>query len=301
MGKPSYRQWESTFLASNLFAHYQNIGTSMWKWEGFPDYINPKYPEQTLYEQGMCVLTKPENQDNFYLLPVKYNSISLDPYGDPIQWSAYAVQGTTLAKLIANKKLDADNSVLIWNDPKRRPTFPYVKEIVRKLVNLEATLDVNTLVQQLPIFFSTTNNEILSAKNLYKQIVDREPAVFTNRDYRNGDAPIEIINPNVQFLGPELSDQYAVYDNRILEFFGIEHVSVEKKERLLTGEVDVSGTKCAIVRKARLDQRERACKEMKRVFDLNVSVKYDDSEVKRLTAFGDDSYGKQSEGNSRDV
>lgn len=281
--KPSKRQWENTFLATCLFAHYENIGTSMFKWEGLPEYINPKYPEQTLYEQGMCVAMKPPNQDNLYLLPVKYQSLTLDPYGDPSSWEAYAVQGTRLANAINGMRLDADNSVLIWNDPKRRPTFPYVREMVKKLVNLEATLDTNTLVQQFPIIFSTSNNELLDTKNLYQKIVDREPMIVRNRDYRNGDTGIDVINPGVPFLGAELSDQYAVYDNRILEFFGVEHIPVEKKERMLTGEVDVSGTKCSIVRKARLDQREIACKHIQEVFGLEVSVKYDDSEVRRLS------------------
>lgn len=292
MSRPSKRQWANDFLYNNLLAHYENIGTAMWKWEGLPDYINPKYPEQTLYENGMCVAMKPDNQDNIYLLPVKYQSIALDPYGDPVQWEAYAVQGTRLANAINGKRLDADNSVLIWNDPKRRPSFPYVREIVKKMVNIEATIDTNILVQQLPIIFNTTNSEMLNAKNVFQKIVDREPIIFNNRDYRNGDSPLEIITPNVPFLGDVLSDQYSVYDNRILESFGIEHVSVEKKERLLTGEVDVSGTKCAIVRKARKDQRDLACKHFNEVFGIQVTCEYDDSEVRRLTSVGDDSNGE---------
>lgn len=293
--KPSKRQWENTFLATCLFAHYENIGTALYKWTGLPEYINPKYPEQTLYEQGMCVMMKPDNQDNLYLLPVKYQSLTLDPYGDPSSWEAYAVQGTRLANAINGKKLNADNSVLIWNDPKRRPTFPYVREIVRKMVNLEATIDVNMLVQQFPMIFSCTNNELLNAKNLYQKIVDHEPMVFTNRDYRNGEIPVEVINPGVPFLGDQLSDQYAVYDNRILEYFGIDHIPVEKKERMLTGEVDVSGAKCAIVRKARLDQRKRACENMKEVFGIEVSVDYDDSEVRKLTQMQDNNGGRFDE------
>ena len=69
MSRKSKRQWDNDFLYNNLHAHYENIGTSMWKWEGLPDYVNPKYPEQTLYENGMCVAMKPDNQDNIYLLP----------------------------------------------------------------------------------------------------------------------------------------------------------------------------------------------------------------------------------------
>lgn len=287
MSRKSKRQWDNDFLYNNLHAHYENIGTSMWKWEGLPDYVNPKYPEQTLYEDGMCVAMKPDNQDNIYLLPVKYQSLRLDPYGDPIQWEAYAVQGSRLAKAINGKKLNADNSVLIWNDPKRRPSFPYVDIIIKKMVNIEATIDTNILVQQLPIMFSSTNQQILNVKNLYQKIVDREPAIFNNVDYRNGEAPFEVITPNVPFLADVLSDQYSVYDNRILESFGIEHVSVEKKERLLTGEVDVSGTKCAIVRKARKDQRDLACKRFNEVFGMSVSCEYDDSEIRRLTQSAD--------------
>lgn len=277
MNKRSRRQIERVRLTDLLNYHYKGIGMNTFKWTGLPEYIKPQYPERWLYEQGMCTMMKPKGQDDLYILPVKYGSLKLDPYGDPLEWQAYAVAGTSLAELIGNQQLDADNSVLIWNDAFHNPSYPMVDMWVKKMVRVECSIDTNVLVQQMPIVFRTSQNETLDGKNTYEQIVDQELAIFKNKSYDG--TSVEFITPNIPFLADKLSDQYMVYDNRILEYFGIPHLPVEKQERMLTGEVDKSDSKCLIIRESRLNQRKLACKKMNEIFGLNVEVEFNEPDT----------------------
>lgn len=62
--------------------------------------------------------------------------------------------------------------------------------------------------------------------------------------------------------------------NEALTYLGISNVSVEKKERLITDEVDRSQGGVLASRYSRLVARQQACEQINKMFGLNVWCEY---------------------------
>ena len=118
-----------------------------------------------------------------------------------------------------------------------------------------------------PTFASTLGLYLM--KNFMEQIQEGVQ-IFKSSDME--DMSVDVINLGVQFIGAELSDQYKTFENRILEYLGIENLPVEKQERMLTGEVSSNDDKTNLMFESRLLMRERACTEMNELFGLNIEV-----------------------------
>lgn len=253
-------------------ANYKNIACSVFKWTGMPKDIPPLYPETWLFQNGMACMIKLA-EDDYAVLPVAYGSVKLNVYGLPMEWRAYAVGSSVQAQEIRNKVLNESNSVLIWNDYERRPTYPFIEYLVKKMVNVDATTDCNINAQKMPYAVKCNKNNELTAKNIMKMILDGENVIFKD-EFDN--TSIEIFNLNVPFVADKLMDVYLEYHNRILTFLGIDNLPVEKQERLLTGETEANDEALYLVREARLKMRKDACEKMNKLWGLNIGVEYND-------------------------
>lgn len=271
---------KTSFLKNKQFLElrhqYQLLGTSVFEWEGLDELDIPIYePENTLYNQGQACMLQIPGTDTYAILPVAYGSEKLDIYGRPTEWSAYCVGDSPIADKIRKLRLSyigtpgTAPSVLIWNDYTRCPTRPYIDTILAKMVNTDIALEANINAQKTPFIINCNVQNQLTAKNFMEQIQEGVQ-IFKSSDME--DMSVDVINLGVQFIGAELSDQYKTFENRILEYLGIENLPVEKQERMLTGEVSSNDDKTNLMFESRLLMRERACTEMNELFGLNIEV-----------------------------
>lgn len=270
MSKKSKKQIEMYVGRVELSMFYESIGTNVFKWTGLPENIRPFYPEQTLYRQGMACMIKLPGSDEFDIFPVAYGSVSLDLHGEPISWRCYVQGDSPGANIIRNTIYNSENSVLIWNNATRTGMTQYVDSQILNMLRTDNALKTNTLVQNTPVFVTADGKNALTAKNLF-DMFGIENVVYAS-DYTKSDVSMDVINLNVPFIGAELSDQYETYNNRILRYLGINHLPVEKQERMLTGEVDSNDILIETVTKSRLDMRKLACDQINKLWNLNVEV-----------------------------
>ena len=275
MGKKRPYNKNAQFLA--LRQQYTLLGTSVFEWKGFDELDIPIYePENTLFHQGQACMLQIPNTDTYAILPVAYGSEKIDIYGRPTEWRAYCVGESPVADAIRNLRLSSigtagtQPSVLIWNDYMRCPTRPYIDMMIEKMVNVDLALNSNINCQKTPFIIPCNQQNQLTAKNFYEQINDTS-AIFRSSDMAS-DISVDVINLGVQFIGAELSDQYKTFENRILEYLGIENLPVEKQERMLTGEVSSNDDKTNLMFESRLLMREKACDEMKEIFGIDIEV-----------------------------
>lgn len=255
-----------------LMQQYEDMAVSMIKWEGLPSTIPDYMPERTLYRQGQCCAFIVPGTDELGILPVAYGSVNLDIYGNPMEWKAYAVGSSPIVNVINNMQLNTENSVILWNNQTRTGDAPYIERICKKMVALDDTLDINCLIQRTPVIFKANGKNLLTVKNIMEQYSQGNVAIVDSNYEVNNNT--DILNLGVQFIGAELSDQYETYHDRILRYFGIDYLPVEKQERMLTGEANSNEQELLIRRKIRLTYREKACKQIKEVLGVEVSVSY---------------------------
>ena len=280
-------------LRTQLSSYYQNIAVSVFEWEGMPDQvmrIPRRQPEKQLYETGCFTMFRHEDSGQFFMLPVASMNIQKNAYGEPSQWRAMALG--ELAAPIGALKLSPENAVLFRNNDTYTPSKPYVEELIKQLVNVEYTLRLNINAQKMPWSMRSNNYNIISNRNLFRQIYECEPVIYHD-DMMTDE--LELIKTDAPVIMAELNDAYNVYDQRICEFLGIDCVARDKKERLTAEEADANDEKIDSIKKVKLEQRKEGCDLANDLWGINLSVKLadytkdeSDSEMKEDTEEGED-------------
>lgn len=261
-------------LRTQLSSYYQNIAVSVFEWEGMPDQvmrIPRRQPEKQLYESGCFTMFRHEDSGQFFMLPVASMNIQKNAYGEPSQWRAMALG--ELAAPIGALKLSPENAVLFRNNDTYTPSKPYVEELIKQLVNVEYTLRLNINAQKMPWSMRSNNYNIISNKNLFRQIYECEPVVYHD-DMMTDE--LELIKTDAPVIMAELNDAYNVYDQRICEFLGIDCVARDKKERLTAEEADANDEKIDSIKKVKLEQRKEGCDLANDLWGIDLSVKLAD-------------------------
>lgn len=261
-------------LRTQLSAYYQNIAVSVFEWEGMPDQvmrIPRRQPEKQLYETGCFTMFRHEDSGQFFMLPVASMNIQKNAYGEPSQWRAMALG--ELAAPIGALKLSPENAVLFRNNDTYTPSKPYVEELIKQLVNVEYTLRLNINAQKMPWSMRSNNYNIISNRNLFRQIYECEPVIYHD-DMMTDE--LELIKTDAPVIMAELNDAYNVYDQRICEFLGIDCVARDKKERLTAEEADANDEKIDSIKKVKLEQRKEGCDLANDLWGIDLSVKLAD-------------------------
>lgn len=284
-------------LRTQLSAYYQNIAVSVFEWEGMPDQvmrIPRRQPEKQLYETGCFTMFRHEDSGQFFMLPVASMNIQKNAYGEPSQWRAMALG--ELAAPIGALKLSPENAVLFRNNDTYTPSKPYVEELIKQLVNVEYTLRLNINAQKMPWSMRSNNYNIISNKNLFRQIYECEPIIYHD-DMMTDE--LELIKTDAPVIMAELNDAYNVYDQRICEFLGIDCVARDKKERLTAEEADANDEKIDSIKKVKLEQRKEGCDLANDLWGIDLSVKLADyTKDPRDSEMKEDVEGNEQSGDS---
>lgn len=258
---------ESLYRNEITYRHYVNhlteLATSMFEWKNLPDTISPRYLEMTLFKMGKSVFFK-DDEIGFLALPV---SIS-DRMGfndEPIRRRGYAQNGYHI-------DLDNTNSVIIYNNIIRQNSLLDVVKYSRMLYELDRSIEVNARAQKTPYVIVCDENERLSFLNLYKEIDGNAPVVHGDKDLDLH--KMQVLNTNAPFVADKLYTLKTQTWNEALTHLGISNVNIQKRERLISDEVNRQSGGTIASRYSRLEMRRLACKEINKMFGLNIDVDY---------------------------
>ena len=135
----------------------------------------------------------------------------------------------------------------------------------------------NLLNSKLAFVFAADNTiNAESFKKLYDQISGGEPAVFADKHLFDdeGNLRVTMFNQNVgqNFIADRLLDTMRTIRCQFLTDIGIPNANTDKRERLITDEVNANNfetrAKCAVW----LDELQKACRKVKDLFDVDISV-----------------------------
>lgn len=241
---------------------FSELAMSVFKWENLPETVDERFLELTLYTDGQAVFF--EDDAGYLALQCIING-PLNVYRVPIRRRAYAVNGY-------QRDLSIDNSVIIYNNRLRTNTEPDMRWYARRLYDLDRTIDVNARMQKTPAFVRATEEQRLTMLNVYKEFDGNAPAIFAdkNLDLQN----MQVLDLGAPFVGDKLYQLKTQIWNEALTYLGISNLTIQKKERVNTDEVTRSMGGTIASRYSRLEARRRACEEINKMFDLNISVNF---------------------------
>ena len=254
------------FSYLQYYERLEDIGLNCFKWKGLPDSIDARFMELALFENGMAVFFKDDAMDKFLCLQVKIGG-QLNVYRIPIERTAYASNGY-------NNELNENNSVLIFNNRLHTPSKLDVEIFSQRLYNLDRTIDVNVNGQKTPVAILCDENQRLTMKNLYMQYEGNQPFIFGGKDLDIN--AIKTVNTGAPYVSDRLYELKREYWNEALTYLGIANVQTNKKERLITDEVNRTMGGVFASRLSRLNERQEACEKINRMFGLNISVEFNE-------------------------
>lgn len=278
MGKGKREKWESALLNNRTYLQYYNrlleLAINMYEWKNLPDTVDERFLELTLFSDGMAVFFRDEILGELCLQCMIGGE--LDVYRIPIDRTAYATNGYQM-------RLNNQNSVIIFNNYTHTSSMLDVEMYARRLYEIERTIDVNVKAQKTPLIIRATENQRLTMKNLYMQYDGNEPFIFGDNNL-DMDA-IKVLPTNAPYVADKLNILKRQIWNEALTYLGIENSNTEKKERLVSDEVNSNLGGVAAQRFCRLNARRKAADQINKMFGLNIEVDFRE-EVKEM--FKDD-------------
>lgn len=234
----------------------------------------------------------PENFDKNYFLYVLYvigyiGIIETDKYGVIPQHGGlggYTVQYQPRYMTIANPLFSGTLTPVIGEDCvclRLQPDYCGLYDIVDYYGDMmalcaEATAG-NLLNSKLSFIFAAENQQTANSfKKLYDLFSSGEPAVFADKNLFDdeGNLRVTMFNNAVgeNFIADRLLDTMRTIRCQFLTDIGIPNANTDKRERLITDEVNANNfetrAKCAVW----LDELKKGCRQAHEMFGIELSV-----------------------------
>ena len=259
---------ESAVMNNATYIQYFNrlveLSVSMFEWQGLPETVDPRYLELHLFQNGSMVYFRDEVMGDLCLDCIANGQF--DVYGNPISRRAYSSYNQY------QKTLNESDSVIIWNNYLHQPSVLDVKMFAKRLYNLDRIIDVNANAQKTPVLVQGTEKQRLTLVNLYKEFDGNAPFIFGDKNLDLNS--LRAISTNAPYVADKLYQLKTQIWNEALTYLGISNLNIQKKERMITDEVQRNQGGTIASRYSRLEARREAVDKINRMFGTDISVDY---------------------------
>lgn len=262
-------QFELTaFLNDETMIDYMDrlrmLATSLFTWKNLDKYAGvgaSRFLEQSLYDFGKaCFVKDPE----IGFMALKVNpSDKLNVYNLPVKVMAWSIG--------YNKQYNFDDIVYIMNNELEKPTIESIKLFSNRLYEIERTTDINVQAQKTPILIEGDTKTILTLKNVYMQYSGNTPVVFGNKQFDISNK-LNVLKTDAPMILNDLDLHKHQVFNEALTMLGINNANTDKKERLITNEVESNDQLVNYYLNCWYKTRKYACDQINEKFGLDIEI-----------------------------
>lgn len=254
----------------DYYTRLKEYAINTFEWVNLPDTVDARYMELILCERGKVCFFEDELV-GFMALPVnEYGNLNV--YNYPTGHQIYAVNGY-------NKNRTIEDSVVIYNNYLRLPTVLTLSLYAERLSKIQRTIDVNIGACKTPYIIVATENQRLALENAFNQIDENKPALFFTNEMNLDN--IKALDLKTPYVSDKLTLLKHDVWNEAMTFLGIENSNTDKKERMITDEVNSNDGQIEASRFNMLDARLEACDKINKMFNLNISCKFRNDNVQK--------------------
>jgi len=252
--------------------HLTELSMNRFKWEGLPKSIDSRFIELQLTNMALAVFYWDERFNRFLCVAASPNG-GLNMYQNPIGF-------TTYGNRMQSKQVKAADVVPIWSNMLRTPDLDIVTIYSKRLAEMDTTIRINSKNLRKTKMVYATENTRLSYANIIRQHDEGVEAIYGVEDAMNP-ANIQVLDLGGDPVGLlNLMIAKSKLWNECMTMLGINNANQDKKERLISGEVESNDEQVFATRGIALNERKRACELINEKFKmpdgtpLNVSVDY---------------------------
>ena len=241
------------------------LATSLFTWEGLDEVAGTgasRFLELSLFDFGRACFIK---DDELGYMALRVNpSDTLNIYQLPTKVQAWSIG--------YQKQFDFDDVVYIMNNELQIPTARTISQFAYRLYETERTIDVNLIAQKTPVLIEGDTKTILTLKNVYMQYSGNTPFIFGNKQFDISNK-LNVLNTNAPYLIDKLELHKHEIWNEMLTYLGIDNANTDKKERLITDEVESNNEVINYYLNCFYKTRKKACLEINEKFGLDIKLR----------------------------
>lgn len=244
-----------------LYYHYKILSLSLFTWENLPNGIEGKDIELMLFNNGEVAFY---NNNQLGLLCLKCSGVGANIYNRPTSYNIFGVG--------FQEQINAEDCIIIRNNINSIPTNLFINYYVKQLMEIDRSILANIRQQKFPFIIGINRKNELSMRNIIKQIDSGELNIYVDKELDNsGDIGINCLTTGVPYVVDKLQKQKLEVEKMLLSLLGI-NCTQEKKERLLTDEINANNVYVGLNLEAMYSTRINAVKEINKKFNLDIKV-----------------------------
>lgn len=283
----------------NYYKRLKMLAVSVFEWKNLPTGIDSLYLERILYTHGKVVVF--QDKDMLEENPTNPNSLEvptlalpfavggkMNIYGIHKHRQAYAPNGYRM-------KLTDKDSIVMYDNILRSSLDDIINSYARRLAVVERIIDVNLNHTRHPYVVSTSEKQKDMMEELFNDIENNKPYIIADPSFAEMMVKgTEVFNLNAPFVVDKLMDYKHTLMNEVLTIIGIGNSSQDKRERLVSGEMDIVSTQNDAYALVRLRARKQALEQLKLMFPNE----FKDTEVDFFQVKGVEQNGTQNHDSS---
>lgn len=242
------------------------------QWDGLPNSIDPRFLEKVLYGQGLAVFF-------WYEKTSRYLALRGSSYG---QWDMYdnPMMFKVIGNLLINEDVPAEECVPIWCNYMRQPDIDIVMLYAKKLANIDRSIEINSNNMRQSKYIVASEEQRLSYENFNRQVTNGTSAIFVTTTFNGEEVKALDLSVDPKSLPALISAKRNLW-NECMTLLGVENNPGEdKKERMVSDEVDANNSEVLVHRATALKSRQEAAEKINRRFKmpdgspLNITVSF---------------------------
>jgi hypothetical protein len=229
-------------------------------WKDLPSHIDVDFVEPELANNGELAFIN----HKIYGFQITYCvGENIGMYGKPTKYLCFTPNN------IINEYFNAEDIVIIRNNKLSQTSHDFINRYASILSEIQKIKEVNLNAQKTPVLIQCDESQLMTMKNMYAQYEGNSPVIFgTNAMNIEG---VKVLKTEAPFLLDRLQAEKIDTLNECLNFMGIKTVA-DKKERMISDEVQANSDLVNICLSMFLNTRLEAIEQINEKFGLEVSM-----------------------------
>ena len=244
-----------------------DLACNMFPYRNMPEEINMNAVSKMVMLGGYAIFFRDKALDKYFCLEGALTGV--DPYGYPN--FAKPISKNVSEGIIFPEMKVGEECIIIYANKVRSSALPYIVEYADKLAELDVAIKMNTRAMKHPLLLKTTEQMKESVSTLMAQYEDDYYVVFTDKSLLDNTS---LQTMDFKVSATEILNLQKEKETVVNEFFNLFGISgsVEKRERMISGEMNAMMEQVAVNREMWMGPQRSAIDQINKMYGLNIEI-----------------------------